>query len=288
MQAVIELVSKLQKLRAELRQADQETERWRSKPNPTPRSQYAGLDLAWFDLSDPDTRSQLLTAESNPEPIPSDIRFESLIKGLLIDIRAAKVYLQHDAYPQAKAWGARVPKLEAAIAQLEKRSEKADIQATFYLDDKFLEDGGEDFCWRCANEIISRVRSALLFSCLLLCRRYFRLAYSLWVICEDENWWDMCWHEVSPHETSQEEWDGTQCCDRCYITLSYSLSKYGVDEEADYFLEKDKDTEMTPEHWYQLERVFEGAKEQDWPNYLADKLERLIEKYQLTPEPDLS
>jgi hypothetical protein len=188
-----------------------------------------------------------------------------------------RVYLQHDVYPYAKTCSGLLPKLEAAINLLEEKANTVEIPQAYYLDFRFIPDNG-DYCWDCASKMIYLTRSSLIFSCILLSKRYFKLAQVLWKLCG--NWYDDLLG-VFPLRYYGEPEDNPRRCDRCSTLLNHSLSEYGVSKECDHFLERDD--ELSPEDWWQLYMVFEGAHDEDWPNYIAVKLEKLIDKYELSP-----
>ncbi len=278
MKPIHDLICQLQLLKGQMDLAAS-VEQIRKNPPPA-RPKDPGLDLSWFDLNDPATRSLLLNEPKIPEEYPLKERFSLLISQLILNIRAARMYLQIDAYPQALARMERLPKFEVALERLEELSQEAKIEDGYYLDHPpFLIDDSEEYCWDCASAIISRTRIGLMFVCFLLSRRFPRFAQTLWERCDRLDWWSLYYSRVRPCDYSRDESDGPETCECCYTLLNYSLTGYGTDEEADHFLSYEG--EMDSEDWWQLKAVFEGAEEQNYPNFLADKLDKLIEKYQL-------
>jgi hypothetical protein len=238
------------------------------------------LDLSGFDLANPETRFQLLRQQITPPRIPTGDRFLYLVKDLIVDIRATKVWLQHDVSPKGNALPERVSRFEEAFERLQELSKEANISDPCYIDYRFLKDGDEkDYCWDCASSLISRTRSSLIYACMLLSRQCPKLAHTLWCICEWGYWWRTSYGTIKPHKFSLEGVDGRTVCDRCSAPLFYSLNAYGVEEEADIFLEREGEMDLTA--WWQLWTVFDGAQEMCYPNFIADKLDLLIKKYQL-------
>ena len=270
-------MQQLHVIKSELRQVEIEQE-LRDNPRPT-RNRMPGLDLSWFDLSHPQTRSQIFDEPEIPKPYPAQERFAQLIKNLRVQIRAARVYLQYDAYPYVKARVEKVERIEAALKRLEELSAKTKIEPGYYLPQAtFLEYDESDYCWDCASRIISRTRVGLFFCCLLL-QRHPKLAATLWKICDRANWWDFRYFQVQPVDYCFHGSDGMVVCSQCDALLSYSLSSYGVGEEADHFLLCEG--EANSRELWQLWAVFDGAKEEGYPNFLVEKLDQLIDKYQL-------
>lgn len=272
------LICQLQLIDLELKQANEEEELRRNAPPSQPR--YHWIDLNGFDLRDPATQSQLLVEPAIPPKFPSDERFATLVKRLLIDIRGAKIYLQHDAYPMAKARSERLSKLEAALKRLEELSANVEIPDPHYINQMFLPDNDQEYCWDCGVQIIERTRSALIYSCMLLSRQYPRLAHRFWRLCQQGGWWwSFYYSDVRPYQFNSVDIEKSRVCNCCFKLLHYSLSSLGIDEESDIFL--DYEHEMDEEGWWQLWVIFNAAHERGYPNYLADKLEKLISKYQL-------
>lgn len=276
MKPIHDLICQLQKIKWELMHIDSEEKMRREAPPPKPKDPM--LDLTWFDLSHPETRSQLMHMPCVPTPIPNDERFHFLVKDLLPLIRGTRVYLQHDAYPQAKVHQERVTRFEVVMKRLEELATGAKVEQGYYFDVLFLRDEGEEFCWDCANGIIHQTRLGLMATCMILSRNYFRLAYALWTRCDSTDWWDLSYSSyIRPYQCS--DLTDLSTCDRCYSLLFHSLGQGETDEELDNFL--NYDGEMTSEGWWELHTAFEGVREHDWPKYLADKLDLIIDKYQL-------
>jgi hypothetical protein len=94
MKPIHDLIGQLQKIKWELMHVESEDKLRREAPPPKPRDPM--LDLSWFDLSHPGTRSQLFHLPYVPDAIPNEERFQLLIKDLVPLIRGAKVCLQQD------------------------------------------------------------------------------------------------------------------------------------------------------------------------------------------------
>jgi len=277
MEPLRDLIQQLDFVERELKQVDAE-QKLRDNPRP-PREKIPGLDLNGFNLAHPDTRSQLLDGPVILEKITAEERFARLIKNLRIQIKAAKVYLQHDAYPYAKARVERITQFEAALKRLEDLSGAAEVEVGYYVSQTLFPDNLQEYCWDCASKLISQTRTGLIFTCFLLSRRFPKYAYTLWKMCDREDWWELQSFYVRPYRYHYDDSGGPRTCGCCSTLLNYSLTPYGVDEEVDHFL--DYEGEMGGRQWYQLHAVFEGAGEQEYPNYLADKLEKLIARYKI-------
>jgi hypothetical protein len=277
MKPIHDLLCQLQLIKSELSQVEIEQE-LRDNPRPT-INRIPGLDLTWFDMSHPKTRSQILDEPELPRPCPAEERFSQLIEDLRVQIRATRVYLQHDAYPYLTARVGRIQKFEAALSRLEELSAGAAIQPGYYFPKHkylFLRDEG-DYCWDCAKAFISQTRATLAFACLLLSQRYLKLATLLWMICDRTGWWDV--YYIRPYEAYFCKGDRQKTCDCCHALLHYSLTALGVQEEAGCFLDYEGEVDST--HWWQLWVIFDGVKEHNYPNYLGDSLEELIAKYKI-------
>ena len=277
MKPIHDLLCQLQLIKSELRQVEIEQE-LRDNPRPI-RDKFLGLDLTWFDLSHPQTRSQILDEPELPKPYPAEERFAQLIKDLRVQVRATRVYLQRDAYPYLKAREERIQKFETALSRLEELSAGAAIQPGYYFPKHkylFLRDKG-DYCWDCANVFISQTRATLIFACLLLSQCYPKLATLLWTACDRAGWWDAYW--IRPYEAYFCNLDRRKTCDRCHVLLLYSLTPLGVEQEAYHFLCFGEDMDAT--NWWRLWTIFEGAKRVSYPNFLGGDLEKLMDKYKL-------
>jgi hypothetical protein len=270
------LIRQLNRISSEIEIVEQEESRRKVR---TYEPLYPWLDLSGFDLANLATRSQLLREQITPPRIPAGDRFLYLVKDLIVDIRAAKVWLQHDVYPKRNASPERVSRLEEAFERLQELSRGVNISDPYYLDQRFLKDTGEEYCWDCASSFITRTRSSLIYACMLLSRQHYKLADTLWRLCQWGYWWSSSYYTIKPHRFSLEIADGRRVCDRCSAPLFYSLNAYGVEEEADIFLEREGEMDLTA--WWQLWTVFDGAQEMCYPNFIADKLDLLIKKYQL-------
>lgn len=278
MKPLLDLTYQLQVIAGELTQADIEEE-LRNNPPPV-LVRVPWLDLSGFDLSDPKTRSQLLDEPRIPEKISTEERFAPLIKNLRFHIHNARTYLHDEGYPQAQKRIERVQKIEDALMRLNELATSAKIEPGYYLPDTiFVRNDQNDYCWSCATSIIKKTRTGLVLVCLVLLRHHPKLLSKFWLMCNNSGWWRLHYLYIQPWDRSSSKSSEAVTCRTCDILLCYSLSAYGVCEEADYFLSYRGD--MKAKHWLRLWAVFYGAREADYPNYIAQKLEQLIAKYQI-------